>query len=68
METIQASSDHLIRENAMSEARKDGLRCIEKVPKCWIFSEFVYLLGFITVIFTELTVISVEIEQYIVLL
>jgi len=52
----------------MSEARKDGLRCIEKVPKCWIFSEFVYLLGFITVIFTELTVISVEIEQYIVLL
>lgn len=42
--------------------------CVEKVPKCWIFSELAYLGAFLTGMFAELTVRGVEIEPSIGLL
>ena len=43
-------------------------RCVEKVPKCWIFKEFAYFWAFLTGVLAGLTVRGVEIEPHIMLL
>jgi len=52
----------------MGETRKDGLRCIEKVPKYCILSKLVYFLVSMTGMLIELTIRGIEIEPHIVLL
>ena len=59
METTQASFNHLLQQNPMSEARKDSLRLdferrnrwsrrVDKVSEWCIFSGLVYLGAFLS--------------------
>jgi hypothetical protein len=47
--------------------KNPGLRCVEKMPKCSVFSQLAYFFSVLAGMLAELTVGGVEIEPHIVL-